>query len=101
MKKEYRPWKPANYAARHIGLMKNLALGEASPEQQREALHFIVTELCQTYNVSYIPDSDRDTAFAEGRRFVGLQIIKLTKLDVTNLRFDDVGRDGSGEHGNR
>jgi hypothetical protein len=30
--------------------------------------------------LSYRPQSERDTSFAEGKRFVGMQIVKQLKL---------------------
>lgn len=90
------PWKPTEYTKRQVGLIKALARGEASPEQQKEALRFIVVDICKTYDLSFRPESERDTVFAEGKRYVGLQIVKFTQLDVTKLRFEDDGRHGSG-----
>lgn len=51
--------------------------GEATPEQQRRALNVLLEDICRVYDVSFRPEGDRDTCFAEGRRFVGLQVIKL------------------------
>lgn len=62
-----------------------LAMGNANDLQQKRALDFIIG-LCGTYDLSYRPggqEGDRDTAFAEGKRFVGLQIVKLINLKST------------------
>lgn len=56
--------------------LKNVAAGTASEHQQVTSMKWIIETLCGTYDLSYRPESDRDTAFAEGRRFVGLQIVK-------------------------
>lgn len=64
--------------------IKALDRGEATPEQQRHALDTIINEICCYYDLSY-RDSDRDTAFAEGRRFVGAQLVKLTRLNVNAI----------------
>lgn len=63
----------AEYAA-----LRALQAGNAGPEQQRQALRCIVEKMSGAYEVSYRhgESGDRDTAFAEGRRFVGLQIIR-------------------------
>lgn len=73
-------WEPADIAA-----IQALQRGDASPDQQRRALDYIVT-LAGTYDLSYRPDSDRDTTFAEGKRFVGLQIVKALKLNLAAIR---------------
>ncbi len=77
------PWKPAAYETADAYALKALRDGEATPEQQVRALDWIVMTACETYNMSYRPggpDGDRDTAFAEGKRFVGLQIVKMLNL---------------------
>lgn len=66
--------------------------GVATPEQQRLALTTIIEEICGYYDLSYRP-SDRDTAFAEGKRFVGAQIVKLTKLNINRINKAIKGRE--------
>lgn len=80
------PWYPPPYELADISALKGLAAGTASPEQQQRALKWIVENACGTYQLSYRPTSDRDTSFAEGRRFVGLQIVKALHLDISILR---------------
>lgn len=66
-----------------------LARGIASGEQQRRAIAWIIERASGTYEMSYRPggsEGDRDTVFAEGRRFVGNQIVKMTKLKTGQLR---------------
>ena len=65
-----------------------LGRGSASTDQQKRALDWIITKCCATYDMSYRPGEDgvRDTAFAEGRRFVGLQVVKLLKIKIGLLR---------------
>jgi hypothetical protein len=45
-----------------------------------------VEHACSTYDLSFRPQSQRDTDFAEGRRFVGLQLVKLTKINLALLK---------------
>lgn len=82
------PWQPPSYTDRDIAAIQALARGDASPDQQTHALRFIVETICCCYDMSFRPgvEGDRDTAFAEGRRFVGLQLVKMTKLNVAALR---------------
>ena len=41
--------------------------------------------------MSYRPDSERDTAFAEGKRHVGTQIVKFLKINLSKLRSNEDG----------
>lgn len=74
------PWKPADYGAPEHHAIIALANGTATPDQQQRAMAWI-HYVCGTTDLSYRPGSDRDTAFAEGKRWVGLQI---RKLEITN-----------------
>ena len=83
------PWHAAPYEIADLCAVKGLAAGTASPEQQQRALKWIIEYVCTTYDLSYRPNSDRDTAFAEGRRFVGLQLVKALHLDASLLKKDE------------
>jgi hypothetical protein len=69
--------------------VKALHDGTASSHQQQLALQWIVREAC---GKAYFPyhASDRDTAFALGRSFVGEQIVGLFNADLSSLRRQDV-----------
>lgn len=77
------PWLPVAYEKADVSAVKALAAGTATEEQQKRALKWIIETTCATYDLSYRPSSDRDTTFAEGRRFVGLQIVKALHIDMT------------------
>lgn len=62
-----------------------VADGRADADAQQLAIKTIVEKLCATYDMSYSPDSERDSAFAEGKRFVGLQIAKLIRLNYSTI----------------
>ena len=80
------PWVPPVTPA-HITLaIKGVATGTANENQQRAAMKWIVEELCRTYDLSYRPGSDRDTAFAEGKRFVGTTLVGEINLNNALLR---------------
>lgn len=81
-------WGPPAWDIADGGALQALARGDADEHAQRRALKFIVEELAGTYEVSYRPglEGERDTAFAEGRRYVGLQIVKLLKINLSQLR---------------
>jgi hypothetical protein len=74
------PWHPAPYDESVTGAIKALHAGTANAGQQQRALKWIVEVLCGTYDLSYRPESERDTSFAEGKRFVGQQVVKQLKL---------------------
>lgn len=82
------PWAPPAYELADSTAIKALADGTANPEQQQRALRWIIENACGTYELSYRPTSDRDTCLAEGRRFVGLQIVKMLKLNTSALKKD-------------
>lgn len=86
-------WAPPIWDNADAGSLQALARGDADEHAQRRALKFIVEELAGTYEVSYRPgvDGERDTAFHEGRRYVGLNIVKLVKINLSQLRKKDNG----------
>ena len=79
-----------HYAKADVYAMQALMTGTANEQQQKRALAWIIHHACMTYHQSFRPgvNGDRDTCFAEGRRFVGNQIIRLTKLDPKKLDLD-------------
>lgn len=74
------PWDLPDASA-----MQALARGDATPEQQKRALDWIIQKACGTYDLDYRPDA-REHAFVSGRRFVGLEIVKLLKVNIGKLR---------------
>lgn len=65
--------------------MQALQEGKATEQQQQRALEWIIYKACGTYDFCLTPESDRLCAIFDGRRFAGLQIIKLLKIDVSKL----------------
>jgi len=65
--------------------LRALHNGTASPEQQKRALGWILTRGCEVGGMPWWP-SDRETAFALGRLFVGKQIGRLLICDLKSLR---------------
>lgn len=59
--------------------------GEANPYQQRLALYLITNVFSRAQDVLYIPGSFDQTAFLNGRAFVGQQILKYIKIPVGKL----------------
>lgn len=86
-----KPWMPAAYDDNDVAAIRALARGEATVAQQVHALQYIVETLAGYYDISFRPEPDGGAmgmAFHEGRRFVGAQLVKLTKL----VRKDRAGR---------
>jgi hypothetical protein len=93
-KKPTGPWTPAGYDVIDVQAIQALVRGDATSDQQQRALRWIVEQAAGTYDQSFWPggeDGRRNTDFSEGRRFVGNQIVKLTKLNVSSL----IGRKGN------
>lgn len=81
------PWAPPPYTPEIVTAIQALNSGKDVPGYAaKKALDWIIDVCAGTYDLSYRPDSDRDTAFAEGKRFVGSQIVKLLKINPQRLR---------------
>lgn len=78
-KRDTGPWVPAQWGKADAYAIKAVAAGNASEAQQKRAMQWVLGA-CGLRDLSFRPDSDRATAFAEGKRFVGLQIAKLLEL---------------------
>jgi len=79
---QWEPWKPTRWDKPDAAAFQALARGEASPDQQKRALRFLVENIAGYYDISFRPESDRVSAFAEGKRFVGQQVVKLIALNM-------------------
>lgn len=91
------PWFPSRHLESEDGRaeyaiacssVQRLAQGTADEHAQKQALDYIINTLCNTYDLSFRPDEQggrRATDFAEGKRFVGLQLIAMLKTSVTSL----------------
>jgi hypothetical protein len=87
---------PPDYSTREgkdaVFALHAMAKGQANEGQQKSLLEWMVKYLCRTYELSYRPDEiggDRETAFAEGRRYVGTQLVRIvtsTYDDMINNR---------------
>lgn len=79
------PHIPAAYELPDAAAIQALHRGDATADQQKRALRWLIEQASGTYEFQFYP-SDRETAFALGRGFVGQQIVKLVKLDLISLR---------------
>lgn len=80
----WAPYAPVRYEKADAMALQALEMGTATEEQQKRALKFIIEKVARTYDVSFCPgpEGDRETAMAEGRRFVGLQLITILRINV-------------------
>lgn len=87
MTKRQGPWAPAPYDPADARAIQDLEQGKATPEQQKRALKWIIESVSGTYDVTYWPgeDGERNTSFANGKRYVGLTIVKMLKLNPAEL----------------
>ena len=81
------PWMPVPYEIADATALKALAVGVATPEQQRRALTWIQRSACALPDWPYRPgQNDRDTNIAIGRQFVGHQIQHLIAAPTAAMR---------------
>lgn len=88
------PWRAVKYRKADVVALQALARGEATPDQQIRGMEYILKTISDRNGMSFRPgglEGDRDTAFAEGRRFVGNQIVKLTKLPLSKIKEEPNG----------
>jgi hypothetical protein len=81
------PYLPAKWEHADVAAIQALVRGNATPDQQTRAITYIVNDICGTYDLEYRTDA-RDHAFGSGRRFAGLQIVKMIKLNLAALNED-------------
>lgn len=74
------PYFEVDYTAADVSAIQALAAGTATPDQQKRAYEWVMLQGARLREVSFQPDNAHASAFAEGRRFVGLQIAKLQTL---------------------
>lgn len=79
------PTKPPNYVAADVLAFKALQAGEANEHQQQRALRWIIEGAADYYGMSYRRGDSDGTAFAEGRRFVGQQVVKMVNYPPAAL----------------
>lgn len=87
------PILPPAWDLADASAIQALHRGEATPDQQQRALKWIIESAAGTYDMPYRPggdDGNRDTLFALGKQFVGQQVVKLLKLNLSALRRNDV-----------
>jgi hypothetical protein len=87
------PWASPDYELPDVAAIQALYHGSASAEQQRAAFAFLVQRICGIGEPSFRPPEidprGLAMAFAEGKRFVGLQLMKFAQMNLALLRKKD------------
>ena len=84
MKSLENPYAPAKYEAEHASAAQLLVQGECPEHLQKEFMRWLIEDVAGTYDQSYRVDP-YNTAFAEGKRFVGNTVVKMLKLRASKL----------------
>lgn len=71
-----------------VGALQAVYRGTASEHQQKLAMDWIIKQAAQIGGQSYRAGDSHATAFLEGRRFVGAQILSLIGMDINALKDD-------------
>ncbi|KAA3527054.1 hypothetical protein GOZ96_04755 [Agrobacterium vitis] len=73
---------PAAYTEETVNAFMALQAGKASEGQQKACLDWVINQAARLYDMSYRADDTHATAFAEGRRFVGNQVVKMMRIET-------------------
>jgi len=68
-----------------VEAIKALNAGDATPHQQKLALSIIVNKFSRSQDLLFIPNSSDETAFLNGRGFVGMKILKIINVPIGKL----------------
>jgi hypothetical protein len=79
-------WHPALWELPDASALQALQRGEADADQQRRALDWILRAAAGTYEWTFVAGQPDVSQHLEGRRSVGLQIVKLLKVDIAAVR---------------
>ncbi len=85
-----RPDAPAHYTLADVAAVQALCRGEATDYQQKRVVEWLLYCAAGVHEHHFYP-SDRETAFSLGRKFVGDQFQKASKIDLALLRRNEDG----------
>ena len=86
MSKKIPGWFRCDYELADATALQALEAGTANDEQQKRALTWIIHNAAAAYEVAWEPDNERASSFEAGRRYVGIEIIKMLKINTNALR---------------
>lgn len=79
------PYLSARLSTEIAYAVKGLVGGAAIPAQQTAFVNWLLFEVCRKDDLAYRPDSDRDTSFAEGKRYVAIQFLRAFNMTADQL----------------
>ena len=82
------PLFPTPYTIDHVAAIQALERGEADSRQQKFILQWLIDTACDTYDntIHLGHDGQRESDIAGGKRFVGLTLVKLLKLNLKMMK---------------
>ena len=82
------PIFPTAYEDKHVAAIQALERGEADSRQQKFILQWLINDLCGTYDntIHLGPDGNRESDIASGKRFVGLTLVKLIRINIKMMK---------------
>lgn len=83
------PIPPISATKREIYALQALHKGEATPDQQKLVLKWLVWKAAQTHAVIEPVQSNDVTNFQLGRRSVGLALLEHLNTDPSKMKDDD------------
>lgn len=72
--------------------LQALQRGEANEGQQKIALLYITNVIARPHDILFVPGDDGQTAFLNGRAFVGMQILKTLNVNVGKLQDEETSK---------
>lgn len=83
------PWSPAEFKKADAVALQSLVRGQAEERHQKRVLNWILNNVCELHGLSFRPDDaggTRASDFAEGKRWVALQICKLINANIDEIK---------------
>jgi hypothetical protein len=90
------PLERPDYIEADVQSYRALAVGNATPDQQRRLLDHLINFVCCTYDMPYRPNQ-RDTDLALGKMLTGQHILWLLKTAPTKTDPTEIAARQTGE----
>lgn len=78
--------QPAPFELPDVAALQAVYRGQGSEDQQRRAMEWVIKQAANMPGISFRAGDSHATAFLEGRRFVGAQILSLLGLNLSELK---------------
>lgn len=80
-------WRPEQWEKAEASAIQAIVRGNPNADQCARFIKWL-TKVTMLYDQTYSPLSDRDSNFAEGRRFIGRRFVILSKTNLSKIRED-------------